>query len=221
MSPARERIRVLIADDHAIVREGIRRLLETQDDLEVAGEAADGVEAVRLARDADPDVVLLDLSMPGPGGTSVIVAIRRQAPRTRVLVVTMHEEDAYVRSALDAGAAGYVVKHVDGNALVAAIRSVHRGRVLVNVSRPADSPTAAPSVPLSRRERQVLMLLAQGHSNRAVADRLELSVKTVETYRTRLGNKLGLRTRADLFRYSVETGILEPGAAAPPSGNRS
>ncbi|MDO8666686.1 MAG: response regulator transcription factor [Gemmatimonadales bacterium] len=221
MSPTRERIRVLIADDHAIVRGGIRLLLEAQDDLEVVGEAADGVEAVRLARDADPDVVLLDLSMPGPGGTGVIVAIRRQAPRTRVLVVTMHEEDAYVRSALDAGAAGYVVKHVDGDALVAAIRSVHRGRILVNVSRPADCPTAAPSVPLSRRERQVLMLLAQGHSNRAVADRLELSVKTVETHRTRLGNKLGLRTRADLFRYSVETGILEPGAAAPPSGNRS
>lgn len=221
MSPTRERIRVLIADDHAIVRGGIRLLLEAEDDLGVVGEAADGVEAVRLARDADPDVVLLDLSMPGPGGTRVIAAIRRQAPRTRVLVVTMHEEDAYVRSALDAGAAGYVVKHVDGSALIAAIRSVHRGRILVNISRPADSPTAAPSVPLSRRERQVLMLLAQGHSNRSVADRLELSVKTVETYRTRLGNKLGLRTRADLFRYSVETGILEPGAAAPPSENRS
>jgi len=221
VSTARERIRVLIADDHAIVRSGIRLLLEAQDDLEVVGEAADGVEALRLVRDVDPDVVLLDLSMPGPGGTRVIAAIRQQAPRTRVLVVTMHEEAAYVRSALDAGAAGYVVKHVDGNALVAAIRSVHRGRILVNVSRTADSQSAAPSVPLSRRECEVLTLLAQGHSNRAVADRLELSVKTVETYRTRLGHKLGLRTRADLFRYAVETGLLDPGAAAAPSRTRS
>lgn len=218
MSAATVQIRVVIADDHAIVREGLRLLLEAQDDLEVVGEAADGVEAVRLAREADPEVVLLDLSMPGAEGTQVIAAIREQAPRTRVLVVTMHQGDAYVRAALDAGAAGYVVKHVDGRVLVAAIRSVHRGRTFVDVSRPGDIRSAAPSVPLSRRERQVLMLLSEGHSNRGVASRLRLSVKTVETYRTRLGSKLGLRTRADLFRYAVETGILNSGAGYPGSG---
>jgi len=209
VSPAAERIRVLIADDHAIVRSGIRLLLEHQDDIQVVGEAAHAADAERLARSSDPHVVLLDWSMPGPGGARTIGAIREHAPRARVIVVTMHEGDAYVRSALDAGASGYVVKHVDGTALVAAIRAVHGGRILVHVSRSAvDSPVPAPSVALSAREREVLLLLAQGHSNRAAAEQLGLSVKTVETYRTRLGSKLGLRTRAELFRYAVEIGIL-------------
>jgi len=208
VSPAAERIRVLIADDHAIVRTGIRLMLEHQDDLQVVGEAADAADAARLAGAADPHVVLMDWSMPGPGGARTIGAIREHAPKARVIVVTMHEGDAYVRAALDAGASGYIVKHVDGNTLIAAIRAVHRGRILVNVAWSSDDQAPTSSVALSPREREVLLLLAQGHSNRAIAEQIGLSVKTVETYRARLGSKLGLRTRAALFRYAVETGIL-------------
>ncbi len=214
------RIRILIADDHTVLRAGLRMLIGAQPDMEVVGEAANGDAAVRKALETSPDVVLLDITMPGSGGLKAIELIREECPTSRVLVLTMHDVPAYLRSALAAGAAGYVVKSAADTELLSAIRSVHRGR-------PALDPTLAATVVqgalgkrvsgvqargrlnlLSPREREVLDLVAQGYTNQQVADRLGLSVKTVETYRTRLVEKLGLRSRADLVRYAVDSGLF-------------
>lgn len=224
MSAAR-RTRVLIVDDHAMLRSGLRLLIGGQPDLEVVGEAGDVEEALRLAGALHPDVVTLDLGLPGGSGLSALGALRAAAPEARVLVLTMHEDPALVRSALAAGASGYLVKSAADTALIAAIRAVERGRGFVEVpSREALegllSPASvsrggpAPISTLSAREREVLVLLAQGHTNQAIARRLGISVKTVESYRARLLQKLGLRSRADLTRLAIELGLVG-GAAGP------
>jgi len=223
-------IRVLIADDHAILRAGLRMLLEAQNDMEVAGEAGDGSEVSRKARELRPDVVLMDLSMPGPHSGEVIRQVLRACPTTRVLILTMHDDSAYLASALSSGAAGYVVKKVADSELLLAIRAVHAGRTFVDLTQtfgPSPHPhlgrVGAPRQPpkgLSRREREVLRLLAQGHSNQQIADQIRVSVKTVETYRTRLREKLGLKGRAELYRFAVESGILDSDPADPPEGRR-
>ncbi len=223
------RIRVLIADDHAVLRAGLRMLIDAQSDMKVVGEAADGPETVSRARELESDVVLLDLSMPGPRGTVTIERLVRLDPSPRVLVLTMHDDPSYLRSALQAGASGYIVKKAADVELLTAIRVVHRGGTFVNLTRPGeaqlghevrpvprDSPAAGQPRPLSPREAEVLRLLAQGHTNQEVADRLAVSIKTIETHRARLGDKLGLRSRAELFRFAVESGLLDP-TAAPPS----
>jgi two-component system, NarL family, response regulator NreC len=216
MSP----IRVLIADDHAVLRAGLRMLLEAQADMEVAGEAGDGTEASRKARELQPDVVLMDLTMPGPRSGEVIRQVLSAAPKTHVLILTMHDDPAYLASAMAAGAAGYVVKKVADSELLSAIRAVHVGRTFVDLTQSLGSPSPAVAgtgrteserpKDLSRREREVLRLLAQGHSNQQIADRIRVSVKTVETHRTRLSEKLGLKGRAALYRFAVESGILDP-----------
>jgi two-component system response regulator NreC len=216
------KIRVLIADDHAVLRTGLRMLIEAQYDLEVVDEAGDGHEAVRRARASKPDVVLLDLSMPGPRSTQTIGQLVRLDPAPRILVLTMHDDPAYCESALQAGASGYVVKKAADIELLTAIRVVHRGRTFVDLTRPGRltagrdalaaemiSTTAVPRKPLSRREAEVLRLLARGHTNQAAADRLDVSIKTVETHRKRLTDKLGLKSRAQLFRFAIESGLLE------------
>jgi two-component system, NarL family, response regulator NreC len=213
-------ISVLIADDHSILRSGLRLLLGSQSDIAVVGEAADGVEVKRRARELKPDVVLLDLSMPGPHSGKVIRDVLRASPRSRVLVLTMHDDTAYLRSALSAGAAGYLVKKAADAELLSAIRAVHAGRTFVDLTQTRGLPplhgstraSARDELPkkLSRRERDVLRLLAQGHSNKQIADNFRLSVKTVETYRTRLSEKLGLKGRAALYRFAAESGILDP-----------
>jgi DNA-binding NarL/FixJ family response regulator len=216
----------LIADDHAVLRAGLRMLLEAQGDMEVAGEAGDGSEVARKARALRPDVVLMDLSMPGPPSGEVIRQVLRACPKTRVLVLTMHDDAAYFASAMAAGAAAYVVKKVADTELLVAIRAVHAGRTFVDLEQASEQPPYA--VPeragaqgrrpkdLSRRERDVLRLLAQGHSNQQIADQIRVSVKTVETYRTRLREKLGLKGRADLYRFAVESGILDTSPPEPP-----
>ena len=213
MSP----IRVLIADDHAVLRSGLRMLLEAQPDVEIAGEAGDGTQVVQQARELQPDVVLMDLTMPGPHSGEVIQQVVRAAPKTRVLILTMHDDPAYLASALAAGAAGYVVKKVADSELLTAIRAVHAGRTFVDLTQtltpppgPRMSRRGKQPKELSRREREVLRLLAQGHSNKQVADQIRVSVKTVETYRTRLREKLGLKERAELYRFAVESGLLNP-----------
>lgn len=219
-------IRVLIADDHTILRAGLRMLLDAQSDIQVVGEAGDGLEVSRKARELRPDVVLMDLSMPGPHSGEVIRQVLRACPKTRVLILTMHDDSAYLASAMSAGAAGYVVKKVAGSELHSAIRAVQSGRTFVDLTRdvgPAQRPVPGkvgkrrrPPKDLSRREREVLRLLAQGHSNQQVADQLRVSVKTVETYRTRLREKLGLKGRAELYRFAAESGILDTDPVEPP-----
>jgi two-component system response regulator NreC len=213
------RIRLLIADDHAVLRTGLRMLFEAQHDMEVAGEAGDGAEVLRKARDLQPDVVLMDLTMPGPSSGDVIRHVLRAAPKTRVLILTMHDDPAYLASALAAGAVGYVVKKVADSELLSAIRAVHAGRTFVDLTQSLRSPArvrgtsraeAQRPKELSKREREVLRLLAQGYSNPEIAARIRVSVKTVETYRTRLSQKLGLKGRAALYRFAVEAGILTP-----------
>jgi two-component system, NarL family, response regulator NreC len=210
-------IRVLIADDHAILRAGLRMLLNAQEGVEVVGEAVDGVEVPRKTRSLRPDVVLLDLSMPGPPSGDVIRRIIRACSTTRVLVLTMHDDAAYLRSALSAGAAGYLVKKAADAELMSAIRAVNAGRTFVDLTQRSGSRKTAPGTvsrdkaprKLSGRERAVLRLVAEGNSNREIADRIGLSVKTVETYRARLSEKLGLKGRAALYRFASEAGILE------------
>ena len=226
-----KRIRVLIADDHAVFRTALKLLIDAQSDMRVVAEAADGPETVSRARDANSDVVLLDLTMPGAPGTAIMERLVRLDPRPRVLVLTGHDDPAYVRSALQAGASGYIVKTATAVKLLTAIRVVHHGRTFVDLTRPGeetrgdevghvarDSPAAGRPRPLSRREAEVLRLLAQGHTNQEAADHLAVSVKTIETHRKRLSDKLGLKSRAQLFRFAVEAGLLEGDAGRPADG---
>ena len=218
------KIRVLIADDHAIVRAGLRLLINSQPDMEVVGEAADGHEALHQARQANPDVLTLDLTMPG-GGLKTLEGLRQECPQTRVLVLTMHEDPSYLRAALAAGGSGYAVKSAVDGELLAAIRSVAQGRTFVSITLSdkgthqvlgdqlggpprTESPPRAPVKLLSSREQDVLKLLAQGYTNQEVGTRLFCSVKTIETHRARILDKLGLRSRADLTRYTLEMGLL-------------
>ncbi|MBI2878940.1 MAG: response regulator transcription factor [Candidatus Rokubacteria bacterium] len=214
------RIRVLLVDDHAVLRAGLRMLINAQPDMEVAGEAASGEEGLRLARELQPDVVLMDITMPGAGGIDATAEIRRACPRVRVLALTMHDDPAYLRSVLAAGGSGYVLKRAADTELLSAIRITHRGETYLAPSlagavvqevlgrKARGGRGEVPGDSLSEREREVLCLIAQGHTNQQVADRLCLSVKTVETYRARLMEKLGLKSRADLVRYALSTGLL-------------
>jgi DNA-binding NarL/FixJ family response regulator len=226
------KIRVLVADDHAVLRAGLRILINSRPDMEVCAEAADGREAVLRAAELRPDVAVMDLSMPTMGGVQAIERMRQVSPSTHVLVFSMHQDTAYARSALAAGASGYVTKRAVEDELLAGIRAVHQGRTWIDsllakelrpeaAPPPEDAPpeaapqTGSPPSRLSRRERQVLELLVQGYGNQQVADRLFLSKKTVETYHTRLSRKLGLQSRADFVRYGLETRLLSPGQIVP------
>jgi len=211
-------IRVLIADDHAILRSGLRMLIGSQPDMTVVAEAQDGDEAIQFAKKMSPDVVLLDVTMPGRGGLHAIHDILKQNLGTRVLLLTMHEELAYLRTALAAGASGYVLKKSVDADLLSAIRAVHKGRTYVDAE--LASELIQPLVPealrskaklsevLSERELQVLKLVAEGFSSREISQQIFVSVKTVETYRGRFAEKLGLASRADIVRYALETGLL-------------
>jgi two-component system response regulator NreC len=210
------KIRVLLADDHAVLRAGLKLLVNHQQDMEVVAEAGTFGEAIRLASIVRPDVITLDLTMPDGHGVDKIEQVCRACPTTRVLVLTMHDDPAYLRAALSSGASGYVVKKAADTELLGAIRAVHAGRVFVDLeshhSRPlavlVPGDTAPGSDNLSERERTVLERLAQGHTNQSIAEQLNLSVKTIESYRARLLKKLGLRSRADITRYAVEMGLL-------------
>lgn len=213
-----ERIRVLLADDHAILRAGLRALLETEADMEVVGEAATGDEAIELARALRPNVVVMDLSMPGLGGLDATRRIAALGQRTRVLVLTVHAEEEYLFPVLDAGGSGYVTKTSADRDLVDAIRAVARGEVflyphaqklLLQRYRAAQTGEEAdPARRLSVREREVLALTAQGYSSAEIAKKLFLSPKTVDTYRARIMQKLGLTHRSELVRFALRTGLL-------------
>jgi two-component system response regulator NreC len=218
MNPAR-RIRILLADDHTVLRSGLRALLSAQADLEVTGEAGEGGEALRLTQTLKPDVVVMDIGMPGVSGIDATARIRRELPLTKVVILSMHDDQGYLRQALRAGASGYVLKKAADTELLAAIRAAARGELYLDPSLAkglvADVvlPKAQePEIPvLSEREREVLHLLARGHTNQQVADRLCISVKSVETYKARLMEKLGLKGRAELVRYALTHGLLKDG----------
>jgi two-component system, NarL family, response regulator NreC len=191
------KIRLLLADDHAILRAGLRMLLEAQPDMTVVAEASDGEEALRRARETRPDVAVVDLTMPGLSGVETLERLHRECPATRLLVLTMHDDPAYARVARAAGASGHVIKDSESAELLAAIRAVHRGRVFVQVG--ADASPAGPPASSAR---------AHALSHREIAHRLSLSTKTVETHRSRLGDKLGLHTRAELVRLALDLGLI-------------
>jgi DNA-binding NarL/FixJ family response regulator len=208
-------IKILIADDHGVVAEGLKHLIEAQPDMQVVGTVGDGREALRLAREAQPDVVLMDLSMPELNGADATRAIIERDSRCRVIVLSMYAEREYVRRALKAGASGYVVKRSAAKEVVDAIRAVYAGQRYLSprvADVVIDDYTAEdkqdPLGRLSAREREVLQLLAEGRTGAEIATRLALSQKTVETYRARLVEKLGIRDVAGLVKFAIQRGIV-------------
>jgi DNA-binding NarL/FixJ family response regulator len=212
-------LRIFLADDHAVVREGLKALLNTQHDMCVIGEASDGQTAFQEARDCQPDVVVMDISMPNLNGMQATAQLRRECPNLKVLVLSVHEDPIYLREVLAVGAAGYILKHAAPDTLIHAIRVVAGGGIYLDPAMAAHAITHLVRVPssagdsvggeLSERERDVLQCIAQGYSYKEIAVKLALSVKTVDTYRMRALKKLGLPNRAALVRYAVEHGWLQ------------
>jgi two-component system response regulator NreC len=214
-----ERIRIVIADDHAVMRAGLRLLLNGEADMEVVGEAGDGWETVEKAVALEPDIVLLDISMPRMSGLEAAREIKRRAPEIKLLILTMHDDEAYLRQFLRIGASGYVVKKAADTELVAAIRAVQRGESFIYPSLThvlIDSYLEGPETPkpresaeeLTPRETEVLRLVAQGYTSQQIADQLSISISTVETHRAHIMEKLSLRGRAQLVRYAIAKGLL-------------
>jgi DNA-binding NarL/FixJ family response regulator len=215
-----EKIRLLVADDHPVVRAGLRMLLAAQPDMEVVGEAVDGDMAVARALELEPDVVVMDLAMGGMDGLAATREIVNRLPHTKVVVLTMHDNEEYLRQALDAGATGYVLKEAVDTEIAVAIRVVQRGEVflypsftrvllgdLIQAEETGDRSEQDGYELLSEREKEVLRLVALGDTNREIAERLFLSVRTVETYRARLMEKLNLKSRGELVRYALRKGL--------------
>lgn len=212
-------LRIVLADDHAVVREGLKHLVNAQPDMEVVGEAADGEAAWRAARELAPDVLVMDLSMPVLSGAEATERVRRDCPGVKILALTVHEESVYLELQLRAGASGYVLKRAAAVDLVRAVRTVAAGGTYIDPSIAGtlvegylgarEIAADAPHDALSEREREVLVRIARGYSNKEIAAQLALSVKTVETYKARMAEKLGLRTRVDIVRYAARQGWLE------------
>jgi two-component system, NarL family, response regulator NreC len=209
-------IRVLIVDDHPVVRSGLRRVLESVADIEVVGEAGDAKQAVFETRAQKPDIILMDVVMPGASGIEAIPDVLHDAPDAKVLILSMQDDPNYVRQAFAAGAAGYVLKEAADTDLVAAVREVAGGGRYVHptlgaliVAADAEERKRAEQDPLSDRERDVLHLLALGHTNQEISDKLFISVRTAETHRAHIMQKLRLSTRAELVRYALDQGLLE------------
>jgi two-component system, NarL family, response regulator NreC len=209
-------IRILIVDDHAVVRSGLKLLLEGQADMEVVGEAGDARMAVFEARAHKPDVILMDVVMPAGSGIEATPAVLKEAPDAKVLILSMQDDPAYVREAFAVGASGYVLKEAADSELVAAVRDVASGNHYVHpalgarlVAAEADDRARAAEDPLSEREHEILRLLALGHTNQEIASELYLSVRTVETHRAHIMQKLRISTRAELVRFALERGMLD------------
>ena len=209
-------IRIVIVDDHAVVRSGLKLLLDGQEDLEVVGEAGDARTAVFEVRAQKPDVILMDVVMPTGSGIEATPDVLKEAPDAKVLILSMQDDPAYVREAFAAGASGYVLKEAADAELVAAVREVAAGQRYVHpalgarlVAAEADERARAEEDPLSEREHEILRLLALGHTNQEIASQLYLSVRTVETHRAHIMQKLRISTRAELVRYALERGVLD------------
>jgi len=211
------KIRILVVDDHAIMRDGVRALLSLQDDIEIVGEAADGREALTQALELRPDVVLMDIAMPGLDGLEATRRIARKLPATKVLVLTQHDNREYVLTAIKAGASGYVPKRALGSELVTAVHAVHRGdsflypsvaSVLIEGYRRGDNNIDAGFSGLTAREREILKLIAEGHTSREIGEILEISLKTVQGHRTRIMSKLDLHNRTELIKYAMRKDLV-------------
>ena len=210
-------MKILIADDHGIVRGGMKLLIERQPDMEVVAEAADGVEAFERAVQVRPDLAVLDVSMPRLTGLQAARQIKAHVPSCQVLMLSMHDDQRYVFDALRAGASGYVLKREVDDALLDAIRSVHRGEAFLTnaverslIREWMSDESAGPDEPLSPREQEVLKLIAEAHTNKEIAETLHLAEKTVESHRANILRKLGMRDRVELVRYAIKRGLTEP-----------
>jgi two-component system response regulator NreC len=212
-------IRILLADDHGVLRAGLKALLDTEGEFHVVAEAWEGDQVLRLAEKLQPDVVLLDLNMPGPRNIELTQRIVAVAPKSKVLILTAYEENGLAREVLKAGASGYIIKRAVGSELLSAIRAVHRGEMYVHpfmvralLTPLVEDPTPGKKeeeTPLTPREVEVLRLIARGYTNRQIGETLKLSVRTVESHRANVMGKLGLRTRVQLVRYAAEHKLLE------------
>ena len=213
------KIRLLLADDHTILRDGIRALLDDQADIEVIGEAEDGLSTVKMVAKLKPDVVIMDIAMPMLNGLEATRQIQRDYPQVRVLILTMHENEEYIRQVLAAGALGYVLKDAAAHDLLGAIRAVYRGEAVLSPAitrlviedylrwgdiRPADISNG-----LTPREREILQLIAEGYTNKEIAEILSLSVKTIQSHRSNLMSKLDLHDRGELIKYAIQKKIIE------------
>jgi DNA-binding NarL/FixJ family response regulator len=210
-------VRVVIADDHGVVRGGLRLLLDRQPDMEVVGEAADGAEAVAETLARRPDLAILDVAMPRTGGLQATREIKALAPEVHVLILSMHDDERYLFEALRAGASGYVLKREADHTLVEAVRAVARGEPFLTgaaqrslVREWMADGSGGPREPLSPREQEVLKLIADAHTNREIGELLGLSAKTVESHRASILRKLGMRDRVELVRYAIRRGLIEP-----------
>jgi two-component system response regulator NreC len=205
-------ITIVVADDHAVVRGGLRRLLDAEPDLHVVAEAGDVEETKARVAEHRPGILLLDLHMPGGGSLPALRAIRDASPTTGILILTMQDDPGYAREAMLRGARGYVLKEAEEADLLQAVRTVAAGATYLQPELGARLLTdaASPAVPLTEREREVLRLLALGHTNAEAADRLHLSVRTVETHRANIQSKLGSTSRAELVRHALERGLIRP-----------
>ena len=212
------KIRVLLADDHALLRAGLRSLISQESDMEVVGEASDGHESFARAVELEPDVVVMDVAMPKANGLEAISAMRRGGVKSKILVLTMYSEEQYLMQVLRRGGNGYVLKRSADTELMQAIRTVHAGGIFLYPSaarllvddREGDDGEGAGLDLLTQREREVLKLTVEGYTNQEIANRLIISVKTVDTYRSRIMEKLNLRHRSELVRYALRKGLLAP-----------
>jgi two-component system response regulator NreC len=214
-----QKVRVLLADDHTLLRNGIRAILEDEPDMTIVGEAADGREAERLAGHLKPNVVLMDIAMPLLNGLEATRQIKREHPEIQVLVLTMYDHEEYFKQMLEVGASGYIIKRAAASELVEAIRAVYNGEAVLSptitrllledyLSRDSKKEDEDPNA-LSAREREVLQLIAEGRTSREIAELLNLSVKTVQSHRTNLMQKLNLHDRGDLIKYAIQKKIIE------------
>jgi DNA-binding NarL/FixJ family response regulator len=213
-------LRLVLVDDHALVRAGLRALLGEMAGVSVVAEAGDGHDALQLIREHKPDIALLDISLPGLNGLEVAARVAKEHPATRVIILSMHGDDESVRRALIAGAAGYLLKNSDRSELELALRTVARGnpwlspavtkKVVTAFAAGARTPAQGAFEVLTPRQREVLQLIAEGHSNKEIAGRLNLSPKTVETHRTELMERLGIHGVAGLVRYAIQVGLVQP-----------
>lgn len=227
------KIKVLLADDHTVVRQGLRALLDSEEDIEVVGEAENGRQAIQLAKATSPHVIIMDIAMPVLNGVEATRQLGRAVPTAKVLILSSYSEDEYVQQTTEAGAAGYLIKQTAGNELLKAIREAYRGNAYFSPSvakrlrdqcRDALSggqPSGKPSERLTTREAEVLQLIAEGRANKQIAAELCISIKTVEKHRQQLMNKLGIHDVAGLTRHAIAKGIIESGsglrAAEPPA----